>query len=187
VDCHVHEILFDAVDISGVPHGKVRNCTSCHGRAGYDPHVITAFGAVPHIGNIKLSPQSCYEGDPVVVDAVAVSGWMLEVAGAEYFIDFARSDGTGTLMMPVDGTFDSNTEEITATIDTTGLLAGNHTVIVHAMESEDTWGRVATATLHIKSGKKPLPAYYWYAGVVIGILMIFGFIKFAGSRSRKQS
>ena len=198
VDCHVHEILFDAVDISGVPHGKVKNCTSCHGGAGYDPHVITAFGAVPHIGNIKLSPQSCYEGDPVVVDAVAVSGWMLEVARAEYFIDFAGSDGTGTPMMPVDGAFDSNTEQITATIDTTGLLAGNHTVIVHAMESEDTWGRVATATLHIKSGRKPLlaslgpfissiPAYYWYAGVVIGILMIFGFIKFAGLRSRKQS
>ena len=198
VDCHVHEILFDAVDISGVPHGKVRNCTSCHGRAGYDPHVITAFGAVPHIGNIELSPQSCYEGDPVVVDAVAVSGWMLEVVRAEYFIDFTGSDGTGTPMMPVDGAFDSNTELITATIDTTGLLAGNHTVIVHAMESEDTWGRVATATLHIKSGKKPLlaslssfvssvPAYYWYAGVIIGILIIFGFIKFAGSRSRKQS
>ena len=197
VDCHVHEILFDAVDISGVPHGKVKNCTSCHGGAGYDPHVITAFGAVPHIGNIKLSPQSCYEGDPVVVDAVAVSGWMLEVAGAEYFIDFAGSDGTGTMMMPVDGAFDSNTEEITATIDTTGLLAGNHTVIVHAMESEDTWGRVATAELHIKSGKKPLiaslssfvasvPTYYWYAIVAIGILLIFGLTKLAGLRSRKQ-
>ncbi|HIE32166.1 MAG TPA: hypothetical protein EYP67_07300 [Methanosarcinales archaeon] len=197
VDCHVHEILFDAVDISGVPHGKVRNCTSCHGKSGYDPHVITAFGAVPHIGNIKLSPQSCYEGETVVIDAVAVSGWMLEVTGAEYFIDFTGSDGTGTPMMPVDGAFDSNTEEITAKIDTTGLLAGNHTIIVHAMESEDTWGRTASATLHIKTGRKPLlvelgsfvssiPAY-WYAVVLIGILILYGFIRFAGLRSRKQS
>ena len=197
VDCHVHEILFDAVDISRVPHGKVRNCTSCHGRSGYDPHVITAFGAVPHIGEIKLSPQSCYEGEAVVLDAVAASGWMLEVVRAEYFIDFTGADGTGTPMMPVDGAFDSNTELITATIDTTGLLAGNHTIIVHAMESVDTWGRVATATLHIKSGRKPLleslssfvsaiPAY-WYVSVIIGIMIIYGLIKFAGARSRKQS
>jgi hypothetical protein len=197
VDCHVHEILFDAVDISGVPHGKVRNCTSCHGRSGYDPHVITAFGAVPHIGEIKLSPQSCYEGEAVVLDAVAASGWMLEVVRAEYFIDFTGADGTGTPMMPVDGAFDSNTELITATIDTTGLLAGNHTIIVHAMESVDTWGRVATATLHIKSGRKPLleslssfvsaiPAY-WYVIIIMGILIIYGLIKLAGSRSRKQS
>lgn len=197
VDCHVHEILFDAVDLSDVPHGRVKNCTVCHGGALRDVHVITPFGALPYIGDISVSPQSCYAGEAVVLNAIAASGWKLKVKRAEYFIDSMGVSGTGTPMKPVDGAFDSNTEEIVAKIDTTGLAVGNHTIYVHAMESVDTWGRVASVTLHIKPGRKPIITLaavkaiipvisrYWYVVIIAGLLIAYWLRKFFASR--KQS
>ena len=188
-DCHVHEILFDATDLSDVPHGRVKNCTSCHGGSGRDPHVITMFGAVPHIGDIKVSPQICYPGEAVRLSAIAASGWKLEVRRAEYFMDSMGADGTGTPMEPVDGAFDCNTEEIEASIDTSKLPVGNHTIYVHAMESKDTWGSVASVTLEVKQGKMPgairtiapFISMHWYAITIAVFILLYAVKKFFAS------
>ena len=191
--CHVREILFDATDLSDVPHGMVENCTTCHGGSEHDPHVITAFGAIPRIAGIEVSPQICYPGETVRLSAIAASGWELKVRRAEYFIGSMGADGTGTPMEPVDGAFDSNTEEIEASIDTSKLSVGNHTIYVHAMESKDTWGRVASVALEVevKQGWIPgalslrtvLPfiSMYWYAIIIAVLVSLYVVKKFFAS------
>ena len=47
-------------------------------------------------------------------------------------------------MQAADGTFDSTVETLTATIDTTGLATGRHTVFVESQDTDGNWG-VATA------------------------------------------
>ncbi|MFC4427650.1 M14 family zinc carboxypeptidase [Deinococcus navajonensis] len=66
------------------------------------------------------------------------------VAGAEYFVDTAPwAGGTARAMTAVDGTFSSTQEAIRATVSTTGLSAGRHTIYVRARNSSGTYGPVS--------------------------------------------
>jgi FtsP/CotA-like multicopper oxidase with cupredoxin domain len=67
------------------------------------------------------------------------------VVAAEYFVDTAGADGSGTMMVvtpiaPIAG--------LAATIPA-GLPAGAHTVYVHSQDAFGQWGELATATLGI--------------------------------------
>ena len=48
-----------------------------------------------------------------------------------------------------DGAFDSNAEDGTASIDTTGWSAGRHTVFVRAKDADNNWGAVSAAFLFV--------------------------------------
>ncbi|MBI5566322.1 MAG: multicopper oxidase domain-containing protein [Chloroflexi bacterium] len=65
------------------------------------------------------------------------------IGAAEYFIDTPGANGSGTALAAVDGTFDSATENATATLST-GLLAtlssGSHTLYVHGQDAAGNWG-----------------------------------------------
>src|SRR5207247_5703300 len=71
------------------------------------------------------------------------------VAAAEYFIDAAGANGTGTTMSAVDAGFDSGTEDVTATMPAAQFAAlsqGSHTIYVHGKDQLGNWGATQTAT-----------------------------------------
>jgi flagellar hook assembly protein FlgD len=71
------------------------------------------------------------------------------VVAAEYFIDSVGTDGTGQPMNAADGTFDSVTENVVATVDVTGLSIGQHQVYVHGKDSDGNWGPTASTTISV--------------------------------------
>jgi hypothetical protein len=65
------------------------------------------------------------------------------VAAAEYFIDGVGTNGTGTAMSASDGTFNSGSEGVTATLTAaqfTTLSQGSHTIYVHGKDNAGNWG-----------------------------------------------
>ena len=77
------------------------------------------------------------------------------IAAAEYFIDSAGANGSGTAMT---GAFASPTESVSGTITSatlTGLSLGNHTIYVHGQDSAGNWGSFATITLTLETTTPP--------------------------------
>ena len=69
------------------------------------------------------------------------------IAAARYSIDLPSWDG-GVTTFPLsatDGNFDNSVESLSASIDTTALSFGRHTIFVESQDSDDNWG-VPTAT-----------------------------------------
>ena len=62
------------------------------------------------------------------------------IAAAEYFIDIDPGRGNGISISPFDGSFDGIEERVQATINTTGLSLGRHTLFVRMKDSEGNWG-----------------------------------------------
>ncbi|HNK63852.1 MAG TPA: multicopper oxidase domain-containing protein, partial [Anaerolineales bacterium] len=74
------------------------------------------------------------------------------IKNAEFFIDAVSANGTGILMTPVDGSFNTATENGYAyipLITVNALSNGNHTISIHGQDASGNWGPLATATLII--------------------------------------
>ncbi|BBN95434.1 carboxypeptidase A [Deinococcus grandis] len=66
------------------------------------------------------------------------------IISAEYFIDTPPwAGGTARAMTATDGAFNAATESVQATVSTSGLSAGKHTVYVRAKNSGGTYGPVS--------------------------------------------
>ncbi|WP_119674720.1 M14 family zinc carboxypeptidase [Deinococcus sp. RM] len=66
------------------------------------------------------------------------------ISSAEYFIDTPPwAGGTARAMTAADGTFNAATESVQASVSTTGLSAGKHTVYVRAKNNNGTYGPVS--------------------------------------------
>ncbi|NTY01730.1 M14 family zinc carboxypeptidase [Deinococcus sp. JMULE3] len=66
------------------------------------------------------------------------------ITSAEYFIDTPPwAGGTARAMTATDGTFNAATESVQASVSTTGLSAGKHTVYVRAKNNNGTYGPVS--------------------------------------------
>lgn len=66
------------------------------------------------------------------------------ITAAEYFIDTPPwAGGTARAMTATDGAFNAATESVQATVSTSGLSAGKHTVYVRAKNSGGTYGPVS--------------------------------------------
>ncbi|MBD3884146.1 hypothetical protein IFO70_20575 [Phormidium tenue FACHB-886] len=65
-----------------------------------------------------------------------------DIAGARYTFDNPSwIEGTPTYELTAsDGTFDSTVERLTATVDTSGLSVGRHTLFVESVDSEGNYG-----------------------------------------------
>jgi hypothetical protein len=79
------------------------------------------------------------------------------VAAAEYWVDvppWAPGAGAATGMFAADGVFDSAVEAVTATVATTGLAPGRHTLFVRGRDAAGNWGAFSAAfvTLSDESG-----------------------------------
>ncbi len=82
-----------------------------------------------------------YGGDPTT-----------NIAGAEYFIDQPGADGSGTAMQPQDGSWGGASETAIATVDTSGLLPGQHYILVHGLGANGQWGPFTAVFLTITPG-----------------------------------
>ena len=73
------------------------------------------------------------------------------INAAEYYIDIPPWDaGSNAIAMNADdGSFNSSSEIISATIDTTGLSEGRHTVYVRSRDANNIWGPVYAVFLDI--------------------------------------
>jgi len=78
------------------------------------------------------------------------------IAGAEYTIDVPPWDAAAQPqpLAAADGNFNSSTEALTGSINTTGLSSGKHLVYVRARDASGTWGPVSAVFLDIV---QPLP------------------------------
>ncbi|HSB65526.1 MAG TPA: PKD domain-containing protein, partial [Anaerolineales bacterium] len=142
------------------------------------PALIYAFKAARHpyidpLGpdstNLSASPAAVEPGAQVLLTATAddtrynSNGQGTEptqnIGEARYSID-SPSWITGTVtipMDPMDGAFDEKVEGIQATIDTTGLTAGRHTIFVESKDVAGNWGvPFATFLYIIEPGVSPV-------------------------------
>ncbi len=73
------------------------------------------------------------------------------VAAAEYYIDVPPwGDSPSALAMSAaDGSFNASVEGVAATIDTTALANGRHTVYVRGRDAAGNWGAVGAAFLYV--------------------------------------
>ena len=78
------------------------------------------------------------------------------ISGAEYTIDTPPWDAAALpqALAAADGSFNSSTEALTGSVNTSGLGAGQHIVYVRARDASGTWGPVSAVFLNIVP---PLP------------------------------
>jgi len=75
-------------------------------------------------------------------------GWS-NIAAAEYFVDVPGPNGNGALMAPLDGAFDSPTEDVRAQINVTEWPLGNHTIHIHGKDAKGNWGSTSEIALNV--------------------------------------
>src|SRR4029077_17328790 len=71
------------------------------------------------------------------------------VTAAEYFIDAPGANGTGATMSASDGSFNSSSEGVTATLTPaqfSALTQGSHTIYVHGKDAAGNWGAAQSVT-----------------------------------------
>jgi len=113
---------------------------------------MTVFG--PDALDLAVSPVGAAPGEPVQLTATIAdrrysNDPLQPVAAAEYFIDGPGEDGTGTPLAPADGAWGSTSEEALAVLDTAGLDAGQHYILVHGRNSSGDWGPFTAVFLYV--------------------------------------
>lgn len=91
------------------------------------------------------------------------------VAGAEYFVDVTNVFGTGTSLLPVDGVFDSEWEQVYAIIPLGALTVGTHTLYVHGKNNLNVWGDLQSIDFDItNSGSTSTAIQSTYTTYTVG-------------------
>ena len=122
---------------------------------------MTTYG--PDTEDMAVFPEGVSPGTPVqLMAAIADHRYgddpLQPIAAAEYFIDAPGEDGTGMLMAPTDGSWGELNEEVTATVDTSGLTLGQHYILVHGQNDDGVWGPFTAIFLNVITGTdKPSP------------------------------
>jgi hypothetical protein len=117
----------------------------------------------PDAISLALSDDEVPQGTPVTLTGTAVDTRYnnsngteptQNIAAAEYYLDIPPW-GTGAVahgMAASDGSFNSKSEGVTATVDTSGLSAGRHIVFVRGQDAGANWGAFSAVFLTIESG-----------------------------------
>lgn len=82
------------------------------------------------------------------------------IAAAEYYIDVPPwgAGATAIAMTAADGAFSATSENVTASVATTGLGAGRHILFVRGKDAANNWGAVSAIFLYIsESGGNTAP------------------------------
>ena len=79
------------------------------------------------------------------------------ISQAEYYIDVPpwQNGAVANSLSAGDGSFNSNTEAVNATIDVTGLSNGQHIVYLRSKDSGGTWGAVSAIFLVVSDDVPP--------------------------------
>ena len=110
----------------------------------------------PAISGLLLVPSPASPDEDVVVSATAddSAAGNSTVTGAEYQVD----GGAWLGMVPVDGSFDSSTEGVTATISGGSFAGGSHNVCVRATDSAGNAGSPVCEQFQVQAQQIPLTA-----------------------------
>ncbi|PWB50771.1 MAG: hypothetical protein C3F06_11985 [Candidatus Methanoperedenaceae archaeon] len=142
ISCHAATLdNFSAIYIGDEEHRNER-CETCHVS---NIHEITGLHMTPAVKKISLTK----EDNRTILRAIVSAGYKMKIRDARYYID---SPPEKFRMAPVDGNFDSQTEDIFAEIDVSNLSSGKHLVFVEAMERNNKWGLPTSFEFTIESG-----------------------------------
>lgn len=121
------------------------------------PYIIPAG---PDAINLTLTPNIVSDGDLVTLHATIndsrynnINGTepTQNIAAAVYYIDTLPWE-TGAIshtMNAVDGVFNFPIEDVTASINTSGMPTGRHTVYIHGQDANGNWGAVSAVFLYV--------------------------------------
>ncbi len=113
--------------------------------------------AGPESLTVIASPAAVSPGEQVLLTASATDIRFAggeptqNIAEARYSIDNPSwiTDTVTYPMVASDGSFNSKTESIQATIDTTGLTAGRHSIFVEFKDANNNWGVPSATFLYV--------------------------------------
>jgi len=116
--------------------------------------------AGPEPLGVAVPPRAVEPGDLVAVSATlddtrysTLDGIepSQAIAAAELYVDVPpwETGATPLAMGASDGLFDSTIEGVEATLDTTGLAVGRHTLFVRGQDAAGNWGVVSAVFLHV--------------------------------------
>jgi len=122
---------------------------------------LTSHG--PDANTVVTNPASVPHGAPSQLTATINFAWSnnafsQNVGAAEYYIDTPPWAGGSAL--PMNGTFNSPTVAVNATINTASLSAGRHVIFVRGrgvnnFQGFQTWGPISAAFLNVTGGPTP--------------------------------
>jgi Zinc carboxypeptidase len=124
---------------------------------------LTSHG--PDANTVVTNPASVPQGVPSELTASINFAWSnnafsQNVGAAEYYID--TPPWAGGTAIPMNGTFNSPTVAVNATINTASLSVGRHVIFVRGRGVSDfqgfqTWGPISAAFLDVTGGPTPTP------------------------------
>ena len=124
---------------------------------------LTSHG--PDANTVVTNPASVPQGVPSQLTASINFAWSnnafsQNVGAAEYYID--TPPWAGGTAIPMNGTFNSPTVAVDATINTASLSVGRHVIFVRGRGVSDfqgfqTWGPISAAFLDVTGGSTPTP------------------------------
>jgi hypothetical protein len=117
----------------------------------------------PDANSVTAQPAIVTQGEQARISATINYAWMgnmyaQNVAAAEYYVDTPPwAGGTPIAMQPVDGAFNAMTENVEASLDSTGLPPGRHIIFVRgrgvsSYEGHPSWGPITAAFLDVVTG-----------------------------------
>ena len=125
---------------------------------------LTSHG--PDANTVVTNPASVPQGVPSQLTASITFAWSnnafsQNVGAAEYYID--TPPWAGGTAIPMNGSFNSPTVAVDATINTASLSVGRHVIFVRGRGVSDfqgfqTWGPVSAAFLDVTGGPTPTPS-----------------------------
>jgi hypothetical protein len=118
----------------------------------------TVYG--PDTLTVSVTPPSGIPGAAITLQATITdrrygNSGLLPITAAEYFVDTPGGEGTGTFMTPTDGAWGSSSEGVQATLDTSALTPGRHTVFVRGRNNQGKWGPYTAVFLNIETPPPP--------------------------------
>ncbi|MBA3532220.1 MAG: hypothetical protein H0T73_09900 [Ardenticatenales bacterium] len=113
----------------------------------------------PDTLSVTVSAPFVMSGSSMVITAQIsdTSNGNQPVAEARYWLDTPEwNAGTAIPMSATDGTFDSPTEQVQATLNTSGLQLGRHTSFIQGRDTSGHWGPVTAAFLEVSETNETL-------------------------------
>jgi len=135
----------------------VANNTSARFRLDWIPAQVHYTPAAPPdtTGPTTSSVAAASAGGGMVTLTATISdvgAGNSNVVAAEYFIDTLGPAGTGTPMSAADGSFNSVTEGVTASVDISGQPPGDHTLYVRGRDVLSNWGAAGFVVVTVTAG-----------------------------------
>ncbi len=125
--------------------------------------------AGPDALNVSVSPMTTTQGSLVTLNATLndtrynSNGWGTEpvqnIQAGQYTLDAPSwSGGVPVAVNASDGAFNATIENVTASIDTSALTPGRHTVFVEGQDAAGNWGVLSAVFLWVNgTGPTPTP------------------------------